>query len=122
MKIFKNKTYKYSFFYIILLNFLNKPVSAELEPLLKVVSIFFLLSLLALSSFISLLTIYISLYLNSKYKIEDKFNNYPFIIKIINYSIKASKMFILIDSIVCFISILGIFIFAVLILGIPFIV
>lgn len=121
MKKFNNKTYKHSFLYLILLNFLNKPIPTELEPLYQVTSIFFILSLLALSSFFSLIIIYTSLYLNSKYNISEKFINYPFIIKIISWSIKVSKIFIIIDTIICFTTIFGMFIFTIIILGLPFI-
>jgi hypothetical protein len=110
----------------IIYKFINNvdPTSLSLninaEALFNYVFSIFTLALIAFTSLCSFLYYIISLYLINKYNIEEKFNNYPRIVRIIKWSIKINTFWVFFELFLLFFSITGIIIFSFIMLDIPF--
>jgi len=81
----------------------------------------FTLSLIAVLSLFSVIYLLISIYLVNNYKIEDKFVNYPRIIRIIKYSMTINKFWVAFELLLVLISLLIILISSFLILDLSII-
>jgi hypothetical protein len=113
----KSNGYQSSLF-LLLLNYFNIEIPNEAEPIVEFSYNVFLLSLVALTSFINLLfTLFILYYFkNSNYEI--RFQNKPIIVKIIKFYLKTSVWALAVETILCLISIFALFYFSIVILKI----
>lgn len=110
--------YKQSFSFIFILNYLGVSVPEEATPLINFSFGVFILALLTLFCYLNALISLLSLYILSKYNVDEKFKNYPRIIKIIKYYENTSLFSIFIEIISGFIFLLIIIFGSLGILGI----
>ncbi len=117
---YKNYCYNLNY-YKFILYYYNIVIPEEFEPLFNFASSVFFMLLISLSCLINLSIYLISIYLVNKYNdnINDKFKNYPFFIKILNFYKSTRILFISLEIIICLFCIIVILIYSLFILGIP---
>ena len=97
--------YKYSYIIPFLFKNLGSDIPTNAEPIVTFSFNMFILSLIILSCFINITGYFISIYLITKYKIEDK---YPKFTKIIKYFEKSSIFFVTIEILICLVCLITI--------------
>ena len=109
-----NPQYKYSFLFPFIINSMGSNITNDSESIIRYTFSMFTLSLIVLISFINIIGYILSLYLLSKYDIENK---YPKYIKIIKYFEKSNKIFILFEIILCILILLFIILINLILCG-----
>lgn len=107
---------KQSFLLYFILNTLNIDVSTEVEHNLNFALGIFLLSIVCLLNFISVVGYLTSIYLLSKYNVETKFPKFK---KIIKYFENSSLFWVVIEGFTCLIFLICIVVFSLIELGSP---
>jgi hypothetical protein len=95
-----------SFFLAAVLSFLNINIPENSPPFLEFSFAIFTISIIALFCFMNTVFYLTALLLVSKYDIEVIFSEYPKLIKYIKYFSKATYLYIFIEALACFISLL----------------
>ena len=75
--------------------------------------------LLVIINLFYLIIYFIIFYVSDIYNLEDKYKNYLILLKIINFYKTTRKIYIIIYILICLILLIGLFIYTLIILGIP---
>lgn len=105
-----NYNYKQSFFFGFIFNLLDLKLPENAEPIVNYSFGVLILSIIILFNIINAFTNLISLYLLNKYDVNNKFKNYPLLIKIIKFFEGGSLVNICIELAMCLICLLVIII------------
>jgi hypothetical protein len=110
--------YKQAFSFLFILNMLDISVPENAEPIINYSFGVFILSLLVLFSLLNAFISLFSLYILSKYDVNEKFSKYPRVIKLIKYYEGSSLLFIFIEFIIIIIFTLVLIFSSLAMLGI----
>ena len=113
---FKISGLKQSFLFTFILDSLNINIPEDASQFVNYSFSVFLLSLICLLNFISVVGYLTSIYLVTKYDIETKFPKFK---RIIRYYEKSSIFFVVLEGVTCVIFLLVIIIFSLIEAGIP---
>nr|YP_009912200.1 hypothetical protein [Dictyophora indusiata]QLD96637.1 hypothetical protein [Dictyophora indusiata] len=91
-------SYKYGYIIPFIFKKLGNDMTTDAEPLVSFSFNILILSLIILTCFINITGYFLSIYLITKYKVEDK---YPKFLKMIKYFDKSSIFFVIIEIILC---------------------
>lgn len=105
---------KYCYIIPFIFKTLGSEISPEAEPIISFSFNIFILSLIALICFINIIGYFISIYLLEKYKVEEKFPKYY---KLMMYYKKRNIFFVIIEIIICFLSLITLIIINLGVLG-----
>jgi hypothetical protein len=95
-----------SFILAAVLSFLDINIPENSPPFLEFSFAIFTISIIALFCFMNTIFYLVAMLLVSKYDIETKFNKYPRLVKFIKYLSKTTYLYIIIEALACFISLL----------------
>lgn len=113
---FKISGLKQSFLFTFILDTLNINIPEDASRSVNFAFSIFILSLICLLNFISVVGYLTSIYLVTKYDIENKFPKFK---RIIRYYEKSSIFFVVLEGVTCVIFLLVIIIFSLIEAGIP---
>lgn len=82
----------------LVLSILGKEIEPELVPLVKYSTTVLCLTIIAIAYFVSICGYLLSIYLVSKYDIENKFSSYPRLVKMIKLNRNMSTLFIFYEA------------------------
>jgi hypothetical protein len=105
-QLFSNPVFKQSWLIFLIQQKLNIEVPIEFKQMFSMNSSFLILNLLLLSSFLNLIFTVAVLYYKEALKLEIRFNNRPWILKLIKYYEKASYITIIYEIILIIIMLI----------------
>jgi hypothetical protein len=114
-KFFNNQNSKYCYIIPFIFSNLGKEIPVDAGPLITFSFNILILSLIILVCFINLIGYFISIYLINKYDVEKKFPKY---FKLIRYYEGSTLFFIVVEILICLLSLLAIILLCFFILSI----